>query len=163
MAIELTDSEKKSMGQSLPAPKLNTIPSVELRKSTQKEEWINTILIEITNNPKITNNELAEKYHITRNRISVYRNIIRQNLLRDTMETLNKVNHILEERLNNMDNRDLINLRRQLIPQQLNVQGDIRTETHISLEMEINKIIKFSREQNIIDIEPESNTNTSDE
>jgi hypothetical protein len=104
------------------------IPSTNAQpcKTVQKEEWINTILTDITINPKVTNNDLAEKYQVPRNRISFYRNIIRKRQLVTNMESLNKIDSIIEDRLADMEDRDLINLRKQLVPQQLEVKADIK-------------------------------------
>ena len=110
------------------------ITHAEPCRTVQKEEWINTILTEITINPKITNNDLAEKYQVPRNRISRYRNIIRKRQLVANTETINKIDSILEDRLQDMDDRDLINLRKQLIPQEIKVD---QTYKEIKLEWKL--------------------------
>lgn len=104
---------------------MQTLTKATIGKTMQKEEWINTILQEITNNPKITNNALADKYCCNRNVISKYRNLIRKNQLIANMETVNKIDTILETRLPQMEDRDLINLRKQLVPQQLDINGNM--------------------------------------
>jgi hypothetical protein len=110
------------------------ITHAEPCRTVQKEEWVNTILLEVTANPKITNNELAEKYQVPRNRISKYRNIIRNRQRVTNFETLNKIDSILEDRLIDMETRDLIALRRQLTPEELNVKQTVK---HISLEWKL--------------------------
>ena len=115
------------------------ITHAEPCRTVQKEEWINTILTEITTNPKITNNDLAEKYQVPRNRISRYRNIIRKRQLVANTETINKIDSILEDRLQDMDDRDLINLRKQLIPQEIKVD---QTYKEIKLEWKLDTVAK---------------------
>lgn len=114
-----------------------TIPNAQQCRTVQKEEWINTILIETTLNPKITNNQIAEKYGVHRNRVSRYRNILRKRQRITNYETLNKIDNVLEDRLPDMEDRDLINYRKQLIPQQLQVQADIR-EIKLEWKLESN-------------------------
>ena len=121
-------------------------------KTVQKEEWINTILREITVNPKITNNDLAEKYQVTRNRISRYRNIIRRRQLVTNTETINKIDGIIEDRLPDMEDRDLINLRRQFVPQEIAV-----THTKIDIRKQVTELISISH----VEVEECNNNNKS--
>jgi hypothetical protein len=99
-----------------------------------KEEWVNTLLIEVTSNPKITNNELAEKYGVHRNRISRYRKIIRQRQLRSNNEIVNKIDNVLEDRLIDMEDRDLINYRKAVAPTEIKVD---QTYKEIKLEWKL--------------------------
>lgn len=98
-------------------------PNATLVTHVQKEEWINTFLIEITSNPKITNNELAEKYHCHRNVVSKYRKIIRERQLRTNLELVNKIDNVLEDRLSEMENRDLISYRKAVTPQEVKMDS----------------------------------------
>jgi len=105
-----------------------TTQCAKLVKPVQKEEWINTFLIEITLNPKITNNELKDKYHCHRNTVSKYRKILRERQLRTNTEIVNKIDNVLEDRLPEMENRDLINYRRSVAPEERHIVGEL-TET----------------------------------
>ena len=104
------------------------IECAKLVRPMQKEEWINTFLIEVTLNPKITNLQLAEKYHCCRNTVSKYRKIIRERQLRTNVEIVNKIDNVLEDRIADMENRDLINYRRSVAPEERHVIGEL-TET----------------------------------
>lgn len=104
----------------------------------QREEWIATILTEVTINPKISNNDLAEKYGVHRNRISRYRNLLRKRLIRTNTETVNKIDSILEDHLVTMEDRDLIAYRKQLVPQQSEVK-----EVSLS-KAEIKHVVEFA-------------------
>jgi len=109
----------------------------ELVKPVQKEEWINMFLIEITLNPKITNKQLVEKYHCHRNTVSKYRNILRQRQLRTNMEIVNKIDNVLEDRLPEMEDRDLINYRRAVAPTEIKVDQTIK-EIKLEWKLESN-------------------------
>ena len=98
-----------------------TTQCAKLVKPVQKEEWINTFLIEVTQNPKITNLSLAEKYHCCRNTVSKYRKIIRERQLRTNVEIVNKIDNILEDRLPNMEDHDLISYRKAITPEKQEV------------------------------------------
>src|SRR4030067_3791811 len=103
-----------------------TIPTdAHLGRTMQKEKWINTFLIEVTLNPKITNKQLVEKYHCNRNTVSKYRRIIRERQLRTNTETINKIDNILEDRLAEMEDRDLICYRKALSPTELKLKEEL--------------------------------------
>ena len=95
-------------------------------RPVQKEEWISTFLIEITLNPKITNLALADKYGCCRNTVSKYRKIIRERQIRSNMEIVNKIDNILEDKLSDMEPRDLIGYRRAVAPQEVNVEQTVK-------------------------------------
>ena len=98
----------------------------ELVKPVRKEEWINTFLIEITLNPKITNEQLAEKFGCHRNTVSKYRKVIRERQQRTNIEIVNKIDNILEDKLPDMEPRDLINYRRAVAPEEVKVDQTIK-------------------------------------
>ena len=118
----------------------------------QKEEWINTVLTEITINPKITNNQLAEKYGVHRNRISKYRNLIRKRQRTTNFEIVNKIDGILEDQLVDMEPRDLIAYRRAIYGE-ITVTQNNETNIHVDINNQVNELIKISRE-------PECNNST---
>jgi hypothetical protein len=116
---------------------MQTLTDAKPCRAVQKEEWITTIQQETILNPKITNNDLAEKYGVHRNRISKYRNILRKRQLRESLEIVNKIDSILEDHLADMEDRDLITYRKQLIPQQIEMKADIR-EIKLEWKLESN-------------------------
>ena len=98
----------------------------KLVKPVRKEEWINTFLIEITLNPKITNEQLAEKFGCHRNTVSKYRKAIRERQMRTNVEIVNKIDNVLEDRLPDMESRDLISYRRAVSPEEVKVNQEIK-------------------------------------
>lgn len=113
--------------------------------AVQKEEWINTILIEITANPKITNNELAEKYQVHRNRISKYRNIIRQRQLKTDIEIVNKIDNVLEDLIPEMEPRDLIAYRRA-VHNELNINANMNVKKKtLRVKIDLSKLSENER------------------
>jgi len=108
----------------------------KLVKPVRKEEWINTFLIEITLNPKITNEQLAEKFHCHRNTVSKYRKVIRERQQRTNVEIVNKIDNILEDRLPDMETPHLINYRRSVAPEERKITSEI-TETHRVLHLHL--------------------------
>ena len=121
------------------------ITHAEPCKQVQKEEWINCILTDITQNPKVTNNELAAKYQVPRNRISHYRNIIRKRQRTTNFEIVNKIDSILEDILLEMEPRDLIAYRRAVYGE-ITVTQNNQTNIKIDLSTQVNELIKISRE-----------------
>lgn len=116
---------------------LETPTCAKLVTPMQKEEWINTFLIEVTLNPKITNKQLVEKYHCHRNTVSKYRNIIRQRQLRTDNEIVNKIDSILEDRLADMEDRDLINYRKAVAPERQEILTKNLSLTQVKHVIEI--------------------------
>jgi len=108
----------------------------KLVRPVRKEEWINTFLIEITVNPKITNEQLAEKFHCHRNTVSKYRKVIRERQQRTNVEIVNKIDNVLEDRLPDMENRDLINYRRSVAPEEKKITGEF-TQTQRVLHLHL--------------------------
>jgi len=122
-----------------------TIQCAILVKPVRKEEWINTFLIEITLNPKITNEQLAEKFNCHRNTVSKYRKVIRERQQRTNVEIVNKIDNVLEDRLPNMENRDLIGYRRAVSPQEVKVDQNIKQIELIYHVTKTDKQIRASR------------------
>lgn len=113
----------------------------KIGRTMQKEEWINTILTEIIINPKITNQTLAEKYGVNRNSISHWRNTIRKRQKITNYEIVNKIDSILEDRLTNMEDRDLIAYRKAVF-------GDVTVTANnikFNITNQVNELIKISR------------------
>lgn len=127
-----------------------TEQNAQICEDVQKEEWITTILQDITNNPAITNEQLATKYNVHRNTISKYRCVIRDRQLKTDYEITNKIDNILSERLPSMRTCDLIAYRKAITPEKVSFsETDIRVMKVVWAKPEDSKQVssKISDEQ----------------
>jgi len=118
----------------------------KLYKRIQKQEIIDTILIEMRKNPKITNLQLSMKLKLHRHTISKYRKFIRQNYYKTPQETVNKIDSRLDEELEAMSHFALLMYRGQLVPKKAEIKTEITTEIKQELSVKFDEMPEDERE-----------------
>jgi len=114
----------------------------------QKPEIIDKILALKRRNPTIQNKELALQLRCHRNTISKYVKYIRKNYVKTPEEIVNKIDDKLDEELEGMTHRDLIQYRRSVTPTKI--------EAHSIEETREIKLMWIKNESNTPDKVPAS-------
>lgn len=104
----------------------------------QKTEIIDAILNYKREAPAITNKQLAFKLGLHRNTITKYVKYIRDNIIKTPEEIVNKIDHKLENELEELSHKNLIAYRRALkpAPQHIEAKGDF-TQTQRVLHLHL--------------------------